>query len=136
MPNPDPPKLSDDPDLAAFFRAVDRGYGLAPPSKPAAPAPTGPQPIRERQNVDPIREGAQPQPSSIRADRVPLGQAPAPPKAPPKAPAPANPPQPSPAATTAPDPNLVALARVWHRLSERDRQELMWIALLKLQLGG
>jgi hypothetical protein len=129
MTKTDKPKLSDDPELAAFFRAVDRGYGHAPTSK-AKPAPpvSGPQPIRERPDVKPIREGSEPQPSSIRADRMPLGQAP-------QAPRPTV--IPLPAAGSAPrepDPNLVALARIWHRLSERDRQELMWLARLKLEL--
>lgn len=127
MPKAEPPKLTDDPELAAFFRAVDRGYGVAPTSKakPAAP-PAGPQPIRERPDVKPIREQAEPQPSAIRKTPAPLGQAPR---------------QPEPASSqqttqpkSEPDPNLIALAKIWHRLSERDRQELMWIARLKLEL--
>lgn len=124
---PQPPPLSNDPELAAFFRAVDRGYGLGPTSKAKPAAPAAPQPIRERPDVKQIREGVEPQPSFIRPDPVPLGQTP-------HVPLPGTPP-PAARPQQGDDPNLQALSKVWHRLSERDRQELMWLARLKLELA-
>lgn len=103
------------------------GKGTLPKAKPKTPPPpkaSAPQVIRERKDPELIREDPLPQPVSEKPTPRAVGDAPGPTHT---------------GQVTAqpqPEPQLIQLVKLYQQLGERDRRELLLIAMMKVQLSN